>query len=128
MADQKKIMVVDDEPNVLVLIEQLLETNGYDVTTANSGKKCLERIQKELVKPDLILLDIMMSGITGIDVAKTLRMWPETRKIKIVFLTVVNKNEFEPNMLEELDTVDYITKPFDNNDLLRRIKWALVRD
>jgi CheY-like chemotaxis protein len=125
MVSKKKIMVVDDEENLLILVENLLRNEGYDVVKAFSGKECLSKLKK--TKPDLILLDIMMSGMTGIDVAETIRRDPGLKGLKIIFLTVVKSNEVSPAALKDMKAIDYITKPFDNNELLRRVKWALMK-
>lgn len=125
MPKKKKIMVVDDEENLLILIRDLLDSKGFDVVTAGNGREALEIIENE--KPDLLLLDIMMPGMKGTDVAKKIRETPKTRKTKIVFLTILKSKEINYRTLKKLMILDYITKPFDNNDLIRRIEWAVSR-
>jgi CheY-like chemotaxis protein len=117
---RKKIMVVDDEENLLFLLNKILESEGFDVITADNGRECLELLKKE--KPDMILLDMMMPGITGIDVAEAIRSNPKTRNMKIIFLTVVKSNEIRKDRLKKIKALDYIEKPFDNKDLVRRVK------
>jgi len=113
-------MVVDDEENLLFLLNKILESEGFDVITADNGRECLELLKKE--KPDMILLDMMMPGITGIDVAEAIRSNPKTRNMKIIFLTVVKSNEIRKDRLKKIKALDYIEKPFDNKDLVRRVK------
>ena len=116
---RKKIMVVDDEESLLILVSNLLETHGFDVITAKNGEECLSALKTE--KPDLILLDIMMPGMTGIETAEAIRSDPKTRKIKIVFLTVIESREIKSEKFRKINAVDYITKPFDNKYLVAKI-------
>lgn len=120
---KKKIMVVDDEENLLILVSKLLEPQGFAVITAESGHECLELLKKE--KPDLLLLDMMMPGMSGMDVAKAIRANPKTKNLKIVFLTVVRPGEVRSDRLKRIKALDYIEKPFDNRDLIRRVKKLL---
>ena len=117
---KKKIMIVDDEENILELVKVLLEQEGFEVLTASSGKECLEKLKK--VKPDLILLDIMMPGMTGREVLEKIRENPKTKHLKVAFLTVVRYSEISKKEFKNLNVLDYITKPFDNKDLIRRVK------
>jgi DNA-binding response OmpR family regulator len=119
----KKIMVVDDEENLLILIGRLLETEGLDVITAKTGRECMSILNKE--KPDLLLLDMMMPGMNGIEVAEAIRSDPKTRNTRIAFLTVVGANELSKNRLRKIKALDYITKPFDNKALVKRVKELL---
>ena len=125
MPKKKKIMIVDDEENLLVLIRDLLDSEDFDIVTASNGRECLNNIEKE--RPDLLILDIMMPGMKGTDVAKKIRANPKTKKTKIVFLTILKSREINYHTLEKLNIVDYITKPFDNQDLIRRINWAISK-
>lgn len=81
-----RIMVVDDEPDLLRLMEKILSKRGHEVIPVSSGRECLERVKTE--KPDLILLDVMMPDIDGWEVSKTLKDSLETRDIPVVILTV----------------------------------------
>jgi two-component system alkaline phosphatase synthesis response regulator PhoP len=116
----KKIMIVDDEENIVDLIKAIFEQEGFEVGSASTGKECLEELKK--VKPDLILMDIMMPGMTGKEAIKKIRENPKTKDIKIVFLTVARLSEVGKEELKNLRVLDYITKPFDNADLVRRVK------
>ncbi len=113
-------MIVDDEEGIIELLTAILEEEGYEVITAMDGKECLEKLKK--VKPDLILLDMMMPGMSGREVCEKIRKNPKTKNLKIVFLTVARFSEMGKDVLKKLNVLDYITKPFDNKDLIRRIK------
>ena len=122
--DKKKIMIVDDEESILTLVKNILDTQDFDVITAKDGNECLNILKKE--KPDLILIDIMMPEMNGIELAEKIKSSPDNKSIKIVFLTVVDSKEVKSNMikkrLDKIDFDDYITKPFDNQDLVDRVK------
>jgi DNA-binding response OmpR family regulator len=120
---KKKIMIVDDEENLVELVKAILMKENFDVMVSYSGKECLKKLKK--IKPDLILMDVMMPEMSGIETTKIIRENPKTKDIKIVFLTVARFSEVGINRLEKLNVLDYITKPFDVNDLVRRIKKAL---
>ncbi|MEM5790469.1 MAG: response regulator [Candidatus Aenigmatarchaeota archaeon] len=120
---KKKVMIVDDEENMVELVRAILEKEGFEIISAYSGKECLEKLKE--VKPDLILMDIMMPGITGKETVKKIRENPKTKDIKVIFLTVVRLSEIGREELKELKAVDYITKPFENKDLVERVKRAL---
>jgi len=116
----KKVMVVDDEENLLELLEAVLEQAGFAVVTASDGKECLQKLKT--VKPDLILLDMMMPGMSGREVCEKIRADPKTRDLKVAFLTVARFSETGKDTLKKMKVLDYITKPFDNDDLVRRVK------
>lgn len=119
----KKIMVVDDEESLLELVSAIMEQEGYEVVTAISGKECLEKIQT--LKPDLILLDMMMPGMSGREVCEKIRQDPKTKGLKIAFLTVAKFSETGKGTLTKMNVLDYITKPFENDDLVSRVKKLL---
>jgi len=117
---KKKVMIVDDEESLVELVKAILEEEGYEVITAMDGKECLEKLKK--VKPDLILLDMMMPGMSGREVCEKIRKNPDTKNLKVAFLTVARFSEVGKDILKKLNVLDYITKPFDNRDLVRRVK------
>ncbi|MEM5879073.1 MAG: response regulator [Candidatus Aenigmatarchaeota archaeon] len=119
----KKIMIVDDEENLVELVKAIFEQEGYEVIPAYSGRECLEKLEK--VKPDLILMDMMMPGMTGKEATKKIRENPKTKDLKVVFLTVVRVSELGMEELRKLGVLDLITKPFDNEDLVKRVKKIL---
>lgn len=117
------IVIVDDENDILELVKDILETANYRVLTANNGKEALEILEQRV--PDLVILDMMMPGMSGREIAEWIRKNPKTKDVKIIFLTVANFSETGKDMLKKLKVGDYITKPFENEDLLRRIKQVL---
>lgn len=117
---RKKVMVVDDEKGLIDLVEGLLKDKNYDVIVATNGNDCLEKL--ETSKPDLILMDMMMPGMSGIEVCEHIRANPKTKNLKIAFLTVAKYSVVGKENIERLKIINFITKPFDNEDLLKRIK------
>ncbi len=117
---KKKIMIVDDEEDMVELIKAVLQRAGFDVICTYSGQECLDKLKK--VKPDLILMDLMMPGITGRQTVQRIRKNPKTKNLKIAFLTVARMSELGRKELQKLKTLDYITKPFESDDLVKRIK------
>ena len=120
---KKTIMIVDDEEVLLTLVKRLLEEEGFNVITTTSGRGCLERLKK--TKPDLIIMDMMMPGMSGLDATEKIRENPKTKNLKIMFLTVVLKSEITLKKLKKLRPIDYIEKPFENNELVSRVKRIL---
>ena len=120
---KKKVMFVDDQEHILLLVRQILEDEGYKVVTAKSGSECLKVLEK--VKPDLILMDVMMPGMTGKETIEKIRANSKTRHLKIAYLTVTRSAGFERQTMEKLGVLDYITKPFDRKDLVERVKKIL---
>ncbi|MDD5016207.1 MAG: response regulator, partial [Atribacterota bacterium] len=121
---KEKILVVDDEKDIIELLQYNLEKEGYKISAVFSGEQCLENAKTEL--PDLILLDLMLPEIDGLDVCKFLKNNPQTSHIPIIMLTA--KGE-EPDIVLglELGSDDYITKPFKIRELLARVKAVLRR-
>ena len=120
---QGRILLVDDEPDLLVLVRNILRDEGFTVDTAENGEVALKKARS--FKPDLVVLDMMMTGMSGVDVCQKLRDSPETKGLKVVFLTVVRFSEAGMNVLREFGVMDYITKPFETKDLIKRVKKAL---
>ncbi|MCH7515536.1 MAG: response regulator [Bacteroidetes bacterium] len=118
----KRILVIDDLPENVFMLQDRLEHEGYEVITAYDGKGGIEKAQTEL--PDLILLDVMMPGINGIEVCKTLVNDKKTSDIPIILVTAKTGAE---DTKEGLDAgaYDYIKKPFNKIELLARVKSAL---
>lgn len=120
----KKILVVDDENHILELIKYNLETNGFLVDTAISGEEAFEKINMGI--PDLIILDLMLPGIDGLEVCKQIKTDNKTKKIPIIMLTAKNE-EFDKVLGLELGADDYLTKPFSVRELIARVKAILRR-
>jgi CheY-like chemotaxis protein len=117
-----KILVVDDQPVNVQLLQKKLEREGMTVTTAESGPDALSLVYRD--PPDLILLDIMMPDMDGFEVCQRLQSDPGTRAIPVIFVTARGTKE---SRLEGLATgaVDYITKPVDLDEMLARVKTQL---
>ena len=122
MAGKKKILVVEDEPNIIKLISFILKSSGYEVVEAEIGAEGIKKAKSE--KPDMIILDVMMPKMDGFEVAKKLKADSATRNIPILMLS--SKAQFEDKMkgIDSGDT-DYITKPFDKEDLVQKVKECL---
>ncbi len=118
------ILVVDDEPDILELVRYNLVKDGFKVSTAESGEQCLELIAKSL--PDLVLLDLMLPGIDGLDVTRALRAEARTAKLPVVMLTAKGEEE-DVVMGLELGADDYVPKPFSPKVLSARVKSVLRR-
>jgi len=118
----KEILIVDDEPSIVVPIQFLMEQQGYSVIIAENGHDALDLIYKYI--PDLILLDIMLPGIDGYEVCEIVRLNPQLRDIKIIFLTAKGR-EVEIAKGLALGADAYITKPFSNADLVAKVKTVL---
>ena len=119
----KEILIVDDEPSIVVPIQFLMEQQGYTVMVAENGEGALDIIYK--YKPDLILLDIMLPRIDGYEVCEIVRLDPRYRDIKIIFLTAKGR-EVEIAKGLALGADAYITKPFSNIELVSKVKELLA--
>lgn len=119
-----KILVVDDEPDALELVEFNLRQAGYEVAGAEDGAEALETARATL--PDLIVLDVMLPEMSGIEVCKVLRRDPATAGIPIIMLTA-KASEIDRVLGLELGADDYVTKPFSPRELVLRVKNVLQR-
>ena len=118
----KDILIVDDEPHAVVPIQFLMEQQGYRVMTAARGEDALDLIYQ--YKPDLVLLDIMLPGIDGYEVCEIIRLNPDYRNIKIIFLTALGREEQIARGMT-LGADAYITKPYSNDELVAMVKGLL---
>lgn len=120
---EKKILIADDEPDILEIIQYNLRAEGYDVYTAKDGDEVLVRAKQ--IKPDLIILDIMMPKKTGVEVCEILRTQPAFKDTLIIFLTALSD---ESSQMKGFDTGadDYVNKPISPKLLLSRVN-ALFR-
>ena len=118
----EKILIVDDEPSIIVPVQFLMEQNGYDVMVAFSGEEAMEIITEK--KVDLILLDIMLPVIDGFEVCQRVRENPQWNKIKIILLTALGSDaNVEKGLALGADA--YITKPFSNIEIVDKVKELL---
>jgi len=116
-----KILVVDDEPNILGTLAPLLRTRGYEVLTAMSGQSALEAVDRD--QPDLIVLDLGLPDLDGVDVCRQVR---DSLNVPIVVLSARGAEDDKVRALD-VGADDYVTKPFGAEELLARIRAALRR-
>jgi CheY-like chemotaxis protein len=121
--DKKKILIVDDEPDILRLTSLRLRKLGYDVLTAVDGKEALDAIRNE--NPDLVLLDLIMPLMSGADVCKSAKSDEELRHIPIILFTA-HSNAMDDEKAKKLGADDYIVKPFDPGELINKIERILT--
>jgi len=119
-----KVLVIDDEPDVLELIEYNLTAAGFNVIKASEGNEAIKKIREQT--PDLIVLDIMLPGIDGFEICKILKRDKTTASIPVIMLTA-KAEEVDRIVGLELGADDYITKPFSPRELTLRIKTLLKR-
>lgn len=121
--EEKKILVVDDEQDLCEILLYNLRAAGYEAEAAYSGEMAME---KEPSRYDLLILDVMMPGISGFELARRLKSEPETSKLPIIFLTA---KDTEDDTLEGfgLGADDYVTKPFSVREVMARVKAVLSR-
>ena len=118
----KEILIVDDEPNVVVPIQFLMEQQGYRVMIAERGEDALDLIYH--YKPDLVILDIMLPGMDRYEVCEIVRLNSNYRDVKIIFLTAKGR-EVEIAKGLALGADAYITKPYSNAELVAKVKELL---
>lgn len=124
-ADKRKILIADDEPNIVTALEFLLKRAGYDVRTAANGEEALALVESYV--PDLVLIDIMMPGKSGYEVCQRMRERPEWRHIKIVMVTAKGR-EAEISKGMSLGADLYVTKPFSTQELIAAVDRLLARN
>ncbi len=124
MSTTKKILIADDEPDILEIIQFNLQQEGYEVVTAKTGDDAIEKAKQ--TKPDLIILDIMMPGKNGMEVCNILRTMPDFKKTLIVFLTAMSDEGTEIKGLET-GADDYLTKPISPKVLLSKVNSLFRR-
>ena len=119
-----KVLIVDDEPNILLSLEFLMHGEGYAVTTARNGEEAL-RLAAD-IRPHLMLLDVMMPEINGFEVCRTLRADPQQRELKILVLTARGReSEIKRGLSSGADA--YITKPFATQELTAMVRQLMAR-
>ena len=120
----KEILIVDDEPDVVVPIQFLMEQQGYRVMAGERGEDALDLIYH--YKPDLVILDIMLPGIDGYEVCEIIRLDLNYRDVKIMFLTAKGR-EVDIAKGLALGADAYLTKPFSNDELVAKVKELLEK-
>lgn len=119
-----KILVVDDEPDIVELVSYNLKREGFEVSSAKDGEEALNKIRKE--KIDFLILDLMLPGIQGVELCRIIRNDPKTKPLPIIMLTAKGE-EVDRILGLEIGADDYITKPFSPRELIARVKAVLRR-
>ena len=120
--DQKRLMLVDDDPNLILLVKDYLEFRGYDVVTAENGREALEKLEEDL--PDLIICDVMMPEMDGYTLVKHVREDPRTSWIPVLFLSAKGQSQDRVKGLSTGADV-YIVKPFEPEELVAQVESSL---
>jgi len=116
-----RVLVVDDEANILLSLEFLMKKAGYDVCTARDGEEALAEMRK--ARPDLVLLDVMMPKRNGFDVCEMIRANPEWKNVRVIMLTAKGRDVEREKGLA-VGANDYITKPFSTREVVERVsEW-----
>lgn len=118
----KSILVVEDEPNIVLSLQFLMKKEGFDVRVANDGEEALAAVQSQA--PDLILLDVMIPKRDGFDVCQTIRSNPDWGGIYIIMLTAKGR-EVDREKGIALGANDYVTKPFSTRELIVKVRQVL---
>ncbi len=118
----KKILIVDDEPNIVISLEFLMRKEGFEVAVASDGEEALAKVAS--FAPDLVLLDVMMPKKSGFEVCEALRADPDKSELKIVMLTAKGRDTEVAKGLA-IGANAYVTKPFSTKDLVARVKTML---
>lgn len=124
MTDKNSILICDDEPDIVSLVQRFLQLDHYETVTCSNGKealKCLEEKYNEIV---LILLDVMMPGMSGFEVLRTIKSKDTYKEIKVILFTVKSFKE-DKEKGNDLGADGYITKPFSGNELRGYVKKIL---
>lgn len=114
-----RVLIVDDEPNILLSLDYLLRKNGHQVSVARNGTEALQQIEEH--PPEIVLLDIMMPDVDGYEICTRIKSDPTTQHIKVVFLSAKSKKtDIEKGLSLGADM--YLLKPFSNKEILQRIQ------
>lgn len=117
-----KVLIVDDEPNILMSLDFLMRKEGYDVLVARNGKEALESLESN--EPDMVLLDIMMPDVDGYEICQFIRKQENLQNCKVIFLSAKTK-ETDIQKGYEAGADFYLTKPFSNKNLVGKVKELL---
>ena len=116
------ILIVDDEPNIVLSLEYLMKQANYDVRVARDGQEALRAVEER--RPDLVLLDVMLPKLDGFSVCQTIRDNPDWKDVRVILLTARGRDiEREKGMALGAD--DYITKPFSTREVVERVRQFL---
>ena len=121
----KKILIADDDPDILMLLASRLKANNYNVVLASDCNQAIKKAYS--VNPDLILMDIKMPTVGGVSAFESLQMYSRTESIPVIFITAYPSAEIKKKVLE-MGATDFIAKPFTPEELLPKVKRALNED
>src|SRR2546425_6103195 len=124
MADERRILIVDDDPVILRLLKVNFEMEGFAVLTAENGEEGVSKATRE--RPDIILLDVMMPGMNGLEAAEKLRAQENTKEIPIIFVSA-KAQSVDVKAGLTAGAVDYVTKPFDPVELVEKVENLLAQ-
>jgi DNA-binding response OmpR family regulator len=119
MSEAKKVLLVDDEVDITMILSRRLSVNGYEIDTAKNGIEALEKVKS--FNPDLMILDVTMPKMNGYQVCQTLRKQDATKNLPIIMLTA-RAEESDKSWGEEVGATSYMPKPFEDEALLKEIK------
>ena len=118
----RKILIVDDEPNIVMSLEYIFKKENFEVFIARDGAEAIEIVENDI--PDIIILDIMMPNVDGFQVLKYLKGHEDLNQIKVIFLSAKNKvSDIELGL--QLGADKYVSKPFSNKKLVKEVKLLL---
>ncbi|MDY7008093.1 MAG: response regulator transcription factor [Cyanobacteriota bacterium] len=120
--DQRRLMLVDDDPNLILLVKDYLEFRGYQVTTAENGREALEKLENEI--PELIICDVMMPEMDGYTLVQHIRENPATEWVPVLFLSAKGQSQDRVKGLNTGADV-YIVKPFEPEELVAQVESSL---
>lgn len=115
----KHVLLIEDEPNIIEAIRFILSRDGWSVDTHSDGANAIERVQS--MRPDLIILDVMLPNKSGYDILRDLRDNPMTAKLPVLMLTARGQTK-DRELAERLGVNEFITKPFSNSDILASVR------
>jgi CheY-like chemotaxis protein len=116
----KKVLIVDDNSDILWVVETILKRYGFDVLSTLKGEEVLAKTKK--YNPQLILLDVFLSGMDGIEVCNTLKSTPETKNIPIIMFSAHTNSQ---DLMKFCKADDFVAKPFDSNELVKKINFQI---
>lgn len=117
---KKTILIVDDEQPICKVVEDILKPEGYKMVSVISGQEALDELKKN--KPDLMLIDFFMPGMSGRELCEKIRADSNLKDIKVAFLTAATFSASGMKAIEKMDVLDFIKKPFEYKDLINRVK------
>jgi two-component system, OmpR family, alkaline phosphatase synthesis response regulator PhoP len=122
VAMKKRILIVDDEPNIVISLDYLMKREGFETEVANDGEAALEALAR--AKPDLVVLDVMLPRMNGFEVCREIRARPDSRDVKVLMLTAKGREtEVARGLGAGADA--YVTKPFSTKDVVGQIRRLL---